>query len=547
MPMIEKLSDDLRPEKFSKLSQLVDNFCSEHAQLPAFTCLGRTLDYGEVDELSDRFAHYLITQTNLKPGDRIAIQLPNILQFPIAFYGATRAGLVVVNTNPLYTAQEMAHQFKDSGVKGIVILSNFCDKLEKILPGTKIETIIVTQLGDIQKPLQRLFLNFVIKTVRRLVPAYSLSNTADFHTVVNTPVPSFDYPEAGQGDDTALILYTGGTTGVAKGAMLSHNNLITNMMQLRSRCLGVIGDKVESILAPLPLYHSYAFLLHCLTMPYSGNHNILVPNPRDTAGLVKLFKKWPISGFVGINTLYLALLRHKDFPSIDFSSLKFCGAGGMAMTTSVSEEWAKATDSPIYEGYGLTECSPVVAVNIPGKERAGTVGPVVPETETKVVNDDGIEVAAGERGELWIRGPQVMKGYWEAKEESAEALTSDGWFKTGDYVEISDDGYISIVDRKKDMILVSGFNVFPNEIEDWVNRHPGVLECAAIGVPSEKTGESIKLFIVPSQKDLDIESVRAHCKAGLTAYKMPREYVLIEDIPKSLIGKILHRELRDKA
>ena len=547
MTMIEKLSDDLSPERFSKLSQVVGEFCSEHAELPAFTCFGRTLNYSEVDELSDRFAHYLITQTSLQPGDRIAIQLPNILQFPIAFYGATRAGLVVVNTNPLYTAQEMAHQFKDSGVKGIVILSNFCDKLEKILPGTKIETIIVTQLGDIQKPLQRLFLNFVIKTVRRLVPAYSLSNTADFHTVVNRPVPSFDYPEAGQGDDTALILYTGGTTGVAKGAMLSHNNLITNMMQLRSRCLGVIGDKVESILAPLPLYHSYAFLLHCLTMPYSGNHNILVPNPRDTAGLVKLFKKWPISGFVGINTLYLALLRHKDFPSIDFSSLKFCGAGGMAMTTSVSEEWAKATDSPIYEGYGLTECSPVVAVNIPGKERAGTVGPVVPETETKVVNDDGIEVAAGERGELWIRGPQVMKGYWEAKEESAEALTSDGWFKTGDYVEISDDGYISIVDRKKDMILVSGFNVFPNEIEDWANRHPGVLECAAIGVPSEKTGESIKLFIVPSQKDLDIESVRAHCKAGLTAYKMPREYVLIEDIPKSLIGKILHRELRDKA
>lgn len=545
--MIEKLSDDLSPERFSKLSQVVGEFFSEHAELPAFTCLGRTLNYSEVDELSDRFAHYLITQTNLQPGDRIAIQLPNILQFPIAFYGATRAGLVVVNTNPLYTAQEMAHQFKDSGVKGIVILSNFCDKLEKILPGTKIETIIVTQLGDIQKPLQRLFLNFVIKTVRRLVPAYSLSNAADFHTVVNTPVPSLDYPEAGQGDDTALILYTGGTTGVAKGAMLSHNNLITNMMQLRSRCLGVIDDKVESILAPLPLYHSYAFLLHCLTMPYSGNHNILVPNPRDTAGLVKLLKQWPISGFVGINTLYLALLRHKDFPSIDFSSLKFCGAGGMAMTTSVSEEWAKATDSPIYEGYGLTECSPVVAVNIPGKERAGTVGPVVPETETKVVNDDGIEVAAGERGELWIRGPQVMKGYWEAKEESAEALTSDGWFKTGDYVEISDDGYISIVDRKKDMILVSGFNVFPNEIEDWANRHPGVLECAAIGVPSEKTGESIKLFIVASQKDLDIESVRAHCKAGLTAYKMPREYVLIEDIPKSLIGKILHRELRDKA
>ena len=546
MTMIERLSADLRAEKFSKLSQVIDNFCSEHAQLPAFTCIGRTLSYSEVNELSDRFAYYLATQTNLKPGDRIAIQLPNILQFPIAFYGATRAGLVVVNTNPLYTAQEMAHQFKDSGVKGILILSNFCDKLEKILPETDIETIIVTQFGDLQKPLKRLFLNIAMKYIRKLVPAFSLSKTIDFHAVINKPVPSFSYPEAGEGDDIALILYTGGTTGFAKGAMLSHNNLITNMMQLRSRCLGVIEDKIENILAPLPMYHSYAFLLHCLTMPYAGNHNILVTNPRDIGALINLFKQWSVSGFVGINTLYLALLRHKDFPSIDFSTMKFCGAGGMAMTTSVSEEWTKATNSPIYEGYGLTECSPVVAVNIPGKERVGTVGPVVPETETKVMSDDGVEVEAGERGELWVRGPQVMKGYWEAEEETAEALTSDGWFKTGDYVEISDDGYISIVDRKKDMILVSGFNVFPNEIEDWVNRHPDVLESAAIGVPSEKTGESVKLFIVPSQKDVNIESVRAHCKEGLTAYKLPREFVLIEDIPKSLIGKILHRELREK-
>ncbi|MFT4815796.1 MAG: long-chain acyl-CoA synthetase [Pseudohongiellaceae bacterium] len=547
MTMIEKLKPDLRPERFSKLSQVVSDFCSEHSELPAFTCFGRTLDYSEVDELSDRFAHYLITQTSLKPGDRIAIQLPNILQFPIAFYGATRAGLVVVNTNPLYTVQEMAHQFKDSSVKGIVILSNFCAKLEEILPETEIDTIIVTQLGDVQRPFKRLLLNFTIKTIRKLVPAYSLSNTIDFQTVISTEVPKFNYPESGQGDDIALILYTGGTTGVAKGAMLSHNNLITNMMQLRSRCLGVIEDKIENILAPLPLYHSYAFLLNCLTMPFAGNHNILVPNPRDTAGLIKLFKQWPVSGFVGINTLYLALLRHKNFSSIDFSTMKFCGAGGMAMTTSISEEWVKATNSPVYEGYGLTECSPVVAVNFPGRERAGTVGPVVPETETMVVNDDGIEVAAGERGELWIRGPQVMRGYWQHDQETAEALTVDGWFKTGDYAEISDDGYISIVDRKKNMILVSGFNVFPNEIEDWVNRHPDVVESAAIGVPSEKTGESIKLFIVPNKKDIDLDSVRAHCKQGLTAYKLPREFVLIEDIPKSIIGKILHRELRDKA
>jgi len=319
------------------------------------------------------------------------------------------------------------------------------------------------------------------------------------------------------------------------------------MMQLRSRCMDVIEDKVENILAPLPLYHSYAFLLHCLTMPYAGNHNILVSNPRDLPALIKLFKDWQITGFVGINTLYLALLRHAEFSSIDFSAMKFCGAGGMAMTTSVSEEWVSSTACPIYEGYGLTECSPVVAVNIPGKERAGTVGPVVPETETKVVNDEGVEVPAGERGELWIRGPQVMRGYWQQEEETAEALTPDGWFKTGDYVEISEDGFISIVDRKKDMILVSGFNVFPNEVEDWVNRHPDVLESAAIGVPSEKTGESIKLFIVPKQKDVDVESVRAHCKKGLTAYKLPREFVIVEEIPKSIIGKILHRKLREQA
>tara|TARA_B110000858_G_scaffold195960_1_gene253575 strand:- start:27098 stop:28741 length:1644 start_codon:yes stop_codon:yes gene_type:complete len=544
MTMIERLSDDLRPENFSKLSQLVDHFCSEHAELAAFTSFGRTLDYSEVNDLSNRFAHYLITQTSLKPGDRIAIQLPNILQFPIAFYGATRAGLVVVNTNPLYTAQEMAHQFKDSSVKGVVILSNFCDKLEKVLAETDIETVIVTQLGDIQKPFKRHLLNFIVKYIRRLVPVYSLNNTVDFQAAISVPAPKFNYPEAGQGDDVALILYTGGTTGVAKGAMLSHRNLITNMMQLRSRCRTVIVDKIENILAPLPLYHSYAFLLHCLTMPYAGNHNILVANPSDISGLIKLFREWPISGFVGINTLFLALLRHKDFSSIDFSTMKFCGAGGMAMTTAVSEEWVKETNSSIYEGYGLTECSPVVAVNIPGKERAGTVGIAVPETETKVVSDDGVEVETGEKGELWVRGPQVMQGYWQHEKETAEVLTDDGWFKTGDYVEISEDGYISVVDRKKDMILVSGFNVFPNEIEDWINRHPDVLESAAIGVPSEQTGESIKLFIVPRRKNINIESVRAHCKEGLTAYKLPREFVLIEEIPKSVIGKILHRELR---
>ncbi len=543
--MIEQLAEDLRPEEFSSLPQLIKHFCTEHAELPAFTCFGCTLTYREVDELSDRFAHYLISRTDLKPGDKIAIQLPNILQFPIVFYGAARAGLVVVNTNPLYTVTEMAHQFKDSGVKAIVILSSFCDKLEKIIDQTYIETVIVTQLGDLQKPLKRLLINSVAKHIRKMVPRYSLPGAIDFQLMVNTPTPKFEYPGNGRDDDLALILYTGGTTGFAKGAMLSHRNLIANLMQLRSRCLVVINDKVENIVAPLPLYHSYAFLLHCLTMPFAGNHNILVTNPRDIAGLIKLLKSWPINGFVGINTLYLALLRHKDFANIDFSQMKFCGAGGMAMTSSVSEEWLAVTGCEVYEGYGLTECSPVVAVNIPGRLRAGTVGTVVPDTETKVVDDNGHEVASGERGELWVRGPQVMLGYWKQEQETADALTKDGWLKTGDYVQIDDDGYISIVDRKKDMILVSGFNVFPNEVEDWVNRHPGVMESAAIGVPSEKTGETIKLFIVPKEKGLDIDSVKAHCKDGLTAYKIPREFVLVSDIPKSNIGKILHRELRE--
>jgi long-chain acyl-CoA synthetase len=541
--MIEKLTGDLSPDRFNSLSQLIDYVCAEHAALPAFTCFSRTLTYAEIDELSNRFAHYLITQTALKPGDRIAIQLPNILQFPVAFYGAVRAGLVVVNTNPLYTATEMAHQFKNSGVEAIVILSNFCDKLEQIVADTNIKTVIVTQLGDLQKPLKRRLINFLAKYVKKMVPNYSLAGAIDFQHMMNINTPKVEQVEAGSGDDVALILYTGGTTGVAKGAMLSHNNLIANMMQLRSRCLKIIEDKIENIVAPLPLYHSYAFLLHCLTMPFSGNHNILVANPRDIAGLIKLLKSWRVSGFVGINTLYLALLRHKDFSSVDFSSMKFCGAGGMAMSASVSEEWLKVTGSKIYEGYGLTECSPVIAVNTPGMFLAGTVGVVVPETETKVVDDDGCELAQGERGELWVRGPQVMLGYWQHEQETSDTITEEGWLKTGDYVEIDKDGYISVVDRKKGMILVSGFNVFPSEIEDWVNRHPQVLESAAIGIPCEKTGEAIKLFVVAKGNELDIDSVKAHCKEGLAAYKVPQEYVLIDDIPKSNIGKILHREL----
>lgn len=544
--MIEKLADDLRPEKYTSLVQVFEYIVNEHAELPAFSCYGRTLSYSEVDDLSNRFAHYLQQHTGLSPGDRIAIQLPNVLQFPVAFYGATKAGLIVVNTNPLYTPIEMRHQFRDSGVKAIVILASFCAKLERIIADTNIETVIVTQLGDLQKPLRRLLLNVGAKYIKKAVPDYKLPASVEFKRAVRSPANYSKDVNHSAADDVALILYTGGTTGSAKGAMLTHRNLISNMMQLRSRCLLVIKDKLESIVAPLPLYHSYAFLLHCLVLPYAGNHNILVTNPRDLDSLVEILKKTLFTGFVGINTLYLALLNHSKISSINFSRLKFCGAGGMAMTISVAKEWKELTGCEVIEGYGLTECSPIVSVNIPGKVKLGTVGPLVPETEIRIVDDDGCEVPAGEKGELWVRGPQVMSGYWRQQQATAETITVDGWLKTGDYVQLDEDNYLSIVDRKKDMILVSGFNVFPTEIEDWVCQHPKVLECAVIGVANERSGESVKLFVVCKSGDIGKEELINHCKKGLAAYKIPKEVVLVAELPKSNIGKILRRELRDQ-
>lgn len=542
--MKEKLSENLSPKNYESLSDVIDYIAKEHGSLNAYTCLGTTLTYSEVDDLSSRFAKYLQTETELKVGDKIAIQLLNLLQFPVVLFGAVKAGLIVVTTNPLYTPKEMEHQFKDSGVKAVVILESFCKKLEQVLPQTQISTVIVTNLGEFQPTIRKMMVNFGAKYIKKIVPSYSLPTAIN---LVDALACSADYERAqdsGAGDDVAVILYTGGTTGVAKGAMLSHRNLISNMMQLRSRTLSLIRDKVENIAAPLPLYHSYAFLLHCLAMPYAGNHNLLIPNPRDIDSIISLFKKFVINGFVGINTLYLAMLQHKDFRAIEFKDLKFCGAGGMPMSTSVAQEWEEVTGREIHEGYGLTECSPVVSVNIPGRVRFGTVGELVPETESKVVDDHGIEVPQGARGELWVRGPQVMLGYWGDELLAEDSVDTQGWFKTGDYVEISKDGYITIVDRKKDMILVSGFNVFPNEIEDWVNLHPEVLECAAISIPNERTGEAVKLFVVAKGNGVSEELLIKHCKEGLTAYKVPKEYAFVDELPKSNIGKILRRELR---
>lgn len=541
---MESLPEDLRPEQYKSLTEVITDIAERHGDRPAFTCLGKTLSYGEMDALSARFAHYLQARTGLEPGDRFAIQLPNLLQFPVALFGALRAGLVVVNTNPLYTPNEMAHQFKDAGVKGIIILEAMCSKLESVMEECEIETVIIARPGDLQNPLKGLFLNLGSRYIKRMVPSYSLPGSIKFKQTIKSAADPADFRPSSKEDDVALILYTGGTTGVAKGAMLSHNNLIANMMQLRSRCLLVMEDGCETVGAPLPMYHSYAFLLHCLVLPFGGNHNVLIPDPRDLDNVLGLWKKYRFSGFVGINTLYLALLRHSRFDRLDFGRLRFCGAGGMAMSSSVLREWEERTGQEILEGYGLTECSPVVAVNIPGKIKAGTVGPAVPETEICAVNDDNETVGTNEQGELWVRGPQVMLGYWQQRKATAEAITEAGWFKTGDYVTIDEDGYIKIVDRKKDMILVSGFNVFPNEVEDWINNHPDVLESAAVGVDDPHSGEVVKLFVVRRSPGLSEGDVIAHARKGLTAYKRPNEVVFVKELPKSNIGKILRRELR---
>ncbi|MFM1897170.1 MAG: hypothetical protein RLZZ385_2244 [Pseudomonadota bacterium] len=546
--MLERLTGDLDPQRFASLVEVIDWVSRTHADLPAFTCLGQTLSYGELDRLSDRFADYLLKDSGLSPGDRIAIQLPNLLQFPVALYGALKAGLIVVNTNPLYTAREMRHQFRDSGVKAIVILANFCDKLQEVLPDTDIGRVIITRIGDLQNPLRRQVLNLGARYLKKLVPHYDLPGALDFHQLLRRQ-PTAPKPRpvtgTGKGDDVAMLLYTGGTTGYAKGVMLTHRNLIANMMQLRSRCLKIIKDRSDTIAAPLPLYHSYAFLFHCLVMPLAGNHNLLMPNPRDLPSVIASLRSMPVHGFVGLNTLFLAMMNHPLISTVDFSAMRFTGAGGMPLTRSVAEDWERLTGCEIFEGYGLTECSPVVSVNPVDRNKPGTVGPPVPDTEIRVVGDDGLDLDVNQKGELWVRGPQVMKGYWNRPEDTAMVLDAEGWFKTGDYAQIDEEGYIKIVDRKKDMILVSGFNVIPGEIEEYVNSHPGIMESAAIGIPSQQTGEAVVLYVVARDKSLTKEALLEYCREGLTAYKIPKVVVFADSLPKTNIGKVLRRELRD--
>ncbi len=541
------VASEINPDEYQNIQAVLKQSCERFADKPAFSNLGKTLTYGELYKLSGDFAAYLQQNTDLQPGDRIAVQLPNLIQYPIVVFGAMRAGLIVVNTNPLYTAREMEHQFNDAGAKALVCLANMAHLAEEVLPKTGIKHVVITEVADMLPPLKRMLVNAVVKHVKKMVPAYSLPKAVKLNDALALGRGKAVREASPKSEDVAVLQYTGGTTGVAKGAMLTHRNIVANMLQCKALMGSNLNDGSEVLIAPLPLYHIYAFTFHCMAMMLSGNHNILISNPRDLPAMIKDLGKYRFSGFVGLNTLFVALCNSEDFRKLDFSALKVTLSGGMALQLATAERWKQVTGCPICEGYGLTETSPVASVNPIEHIQLGSIGIPVPSTQFKVINDDGQELTQGEIGELCIKGPQVMKGYWQRPEATDEVIDADGWFKTGDIGVIQEDGYIRIVDRKKDMILVSGFNVYPNELEDVLASLPGVLQCAAIGVPDEKSGEAIKLFVVVKPgESLTKEQVMQHMHDNLTGYKRPRYVEFRESLPTTNVGKILRRELRDE-
>ncbi|MBX8509601.1 long-chain-fatty-acid--CoA ligase FadD1 [Pseudomonas cichorii] len=541
------IATDIDPDEYPNIQAVLKQSCERFANKPAFSNLGKTITYGELYELSGAFAAWLQQHTDLQPGDRIAVQLPNVLQYPVAVFGAMRAGLIVVNTNPLYTVREMEHQFNDSGAKALVCLANMAHLAEKVVPKTQVKHVIVTEVADLLPPLKRLLINSVIKYVKKMVPAYHLPHAIKFNDVLSKGRGQPVKEASPANSDVAVLQYTGGTTGVAKGAMLTHRNLIANMLQCKALMGSNLHEGCEILITPLPLYHIYAFTFHCMSMMLIGNHNILISNPRDLPAMVKELSKWKFSGFVGLNTLFVALCNNQEFRNLDFSSLKVTLSGGMALQLAVAERWKEVTNCSICEGYGMTETSPVATVNPISNIQVGTIGIPVPSTLCKVIDDAGDELPLGEVGELCVKGPQVMKGYWQRQEATDEMLDAEGWLKTGDIAVIQPDGYMRIVDRKKDMILISGFNVYPNELEDVLVGLPGVLQCAAIGIPDEKSGESIKVFVVAKPGvTLTKEQVMEHMRANLTGYKVPRSVEFRDVLPTTNVGKILRRELRDE-
>lgn len=537
---------NINPEEYQNLVEMFEETFEKYRKLPAFQCMGKSITFDQLDKMSKQFGAYLLSR-GLEPGDKVALMMPNLLQYPIALFGALRAGLVIVNTNPLYTPREMKHQFSDSGAKAIVIAENFAANLEKIIHDTSIKTVIVTSIGELLGTVKGTLTNFVVRSVKRMVPKYNIPNTVTFKEALSQG-KKFTLPDLeGKPEDVIVLQYTGGTTGVSKGAMLTNRNLISNMLQFRAMIRPYLKETEEVALSPLPMYHIFAFSVNALALMSIGSRTILITNARDIGSILKEFKNEKITILTGVNTLFNAMLNHKDFASLDFSSLKATAGGGMAVQKVVAEKWKEITGCNLSEGYGLTESSPVATVNpIDDKGQIGTIGIPVPSTDMRIANEQDQPLAVGEVGEIQIKGPQVMKGYYNRPEETSKTISPDGWLRTGDIGLMKADGFFKIVDRKKDMILVSGFNVYPNEIEDVLAMHPKILEVAAIGVPDEKSTEAVKVFIVKKDKSLTEKEVREYCSEQFTGYKKPKHIVFRDELPKTNVGKILRRALREE-
>ena len=532
-------------DSYQSVTDVFEQAIARFGDNPCFCNLGTSLTYNEMDRYTDQLASYLQNLPGLTKGDRVAIMMPNVLQNPISIFATLRAGFTVVNTNPLYTPRELKHQLSDSGARAIIVMENFCHTLEEIIDDTPIEHVITTQLGDLLKFPKSVIVNLVVKYVKKMVPAFSLPQRVTFKNALAQGEGRPHEPVPCNHDDLAFLQYTGGTTGVAKGAMLTHGNMIANMQQASAWIKNVVEDGKEVIITALPLYHIFSLTANCLTFMKVGALNYLITNPRDMPGFIKELQGLRFTAITGVNTLFNGLMNTPGFEQIDFKHLKLSLGGGMAVQQPVAERWQKLTGTPLLEAYGLTETSPAVCINpLNLKEYNGAIGLPVSSTEVSVQDDAGNILPQGETGELCVRGPQVMKGYWQRPDETAKVLSSDGWLKTGDVAQMDEQGYFRIVDRLKDMILVSGFNVFPNEIETVIAGHEGVLEVGVIGEPDEACGEIVKAVIVKKDPTLDEAAVIAHCREYLTGYKIPKIIEFRDELPKTKVGKILRRELR---
>ena len=534
--------------QYSSISDVFRQSVEKFAHQPAFQNMGKTLTYAEVGKLAENFASYLQNVLKLPRGERVAIMLPNLLQYPIALFGILQAGLVAVNTNPLYTPRELEHQLKDSGATTIIVLENFANTLELVLPRTQIKHVIVASVGEMFGFFKGTLMNFVLRKIKKMVPEYRISGAIPFQTTLKEGAAHTFRPVTLTREDTALLQYTGGTTGVAKGAILSHGNICANMLQAKEWIKNQLREGKETVIAALPLYHIFALTVNLMIFTNAGSKIILITNPRDMKGFIGELKKERISVFIGVNTLFNGMVNQPDFATVDFSNLRLTLGGGMATQKAVAEKWKKITGTPIVEAYGLTEASPGVCCNPLNIEAySGGIGLPVPSTEVELRDADGKEVPVGQPGELWVRGPQVMKGYWNRPEETAKTIDARGFLETGDIAVMDEKGWLKLVDRKKDLIVVSGFNVYPNEIEEVISHNDKVMEVACIGVPNEKTGEALKVFVVKKDPSLTKEELIEFCRTELTAYKVPKDIEFRDELPKSNVGKILRRELREQA